>query len=1024
MACVTYRRLVEKYWRPDIGLIVGAILLSVFILGLNIITLKALREDTLRTAETNLRSQATVLAEQGDRSFRILDLALSAISGEIQRLGIDTDAVQRRLTGRDFHDSLSRTTHSLPHVDAIALVDSRGRLVNFSRSWPSPLIDVADRDYFLALKADAAPETFISAAVPSKASGVRTIYLARRLSSPAGDFMGVLVGAMEVEHFEHFFRSIAIDSASAIALVRSDGMLLIAYPRSDRVGTLVSSVVAKQAPPNVRTDSSAADDRIASTKTLATYPLAIVVSQTSDSALRNWRSLADYATSMALVRAFFVLLVAWAASRWWQRQRSLTQQLRLQNLRFDTALNNMSQGLCFFDGSQRLIVCNNRYLEMYGLDPKRVRKGITLREIVDLRFEAGTFPAMSTEEYIAWRNNIAIADTPSDTIVELKGGHVFEIHHRPMADGGWVATHEDITDHQQLNARLQQNLTLLGERTALLQAIIDNFPGGIGFFDRDLRVALCNDRAKTILDLPEHFFVDGPPLLEDLLRFNALRGEYGPGDTEEQVAAKLALAKDQTTYHFERMRPDGTVLDVRGMPIANGGFITTYMDITERHRSEVKIAHMARHDALTGLANRLLLNERLQDLKNQVSRAELVAVHLLDLDRFKSVNDTLGHPTGDRLLQLVAERLRPLVREDDIIARMGGDEFAIVQVSLGSPADAASLADRVIEAISRPYDIAGREVAIGTSIGIALSTCDGLGPDTLLRNADLALYEAKGAGGRGHCFFEPDMDVRIQARHAMEIDLRNALSAQEFELHYQPMVSVDTNDILGCEALIRWNHPARGLVSPGSFLPLAEETGLIIAIGEWTIREACATAARWPSTIRIAVNLSPAQFRHPGLPDLVFSALTASGLAPERLELEINEMALWEDMDAALDVLYRLRKLGVRIAMDDFGTGHSSLNYLQSFPFDRIKIDRSFVTDIAEGIGSLRIVRAIATLAQGLGMDTTVEGVENAEQLALVKSEGCTEMQGFLFSRAMPSEEVDRLIFSGRRVCFDSSTAA
>ena len=329
-----------------------------------------------------------------------------------------------------------------------------------------------------------------------------------------------------------------------------------------------------------------------------------------------------------------------------QHERALQQeeQLRRSNLQFDLAVNNMSQGLCFFDGAQRLMVCNDRYLEMYGLDPEQIRPGITLREIIDLRFEAGSFPAMSKEQYHAWRTSIAVSDKPSDTIVELKNGRIYEIHHRPMSDGGWVATHDDITERQRLKAELERNNALLSERTALLQGIVDNFPGGIGFFDTDLRVVVCNDKAKTILDLPERLFANGPPRLEDILRFNALRGEYGPCDVEETVAAKLALAADRTTYHFERERPDGMVLDVRGAPIEGGGFITTYMDITERHRSEAKIAHMARHDALTNLSNRGLLNERLDLALKRGKRGELVALHLVDLDRFKAVNDTLGHP--------------------------------------------------------------------------------------------------------------------------------------------------------------------------------------------------------------------------------------------------------------------------------------------------------------------------------------------------------------------------------------------
>ena len=570
--------------------------------------------------------------------------------------------------------------------------------------------------------------------------------------------------------------------------------------------------------------------------------------------------------------------------------RTREQELSVQNLRFDTALNNMSGGLCFFDGDQRLIVCNRRYVEMYGLDPARVVPGMTFRAIVEWRYAAGTSPAMSREQYLVWRDNIAVSEEPSDSIVELTDGRVFEIHHRPMADGGWVATHEDITHRQKLNEKLEDNLKLLSERTSMLQVIIDNFPGGIGYYDKDLRVAVCNDKLKVLLDLPEQLFANGPPRYEDILRFNAERGEYGPGPVDAHVAKRLAIVAARAPHRNERTRSDGTVLDIRGAPIEDGGFITTYMDITERYLAEAKIAHMARHDALTGLSNRILLNERMEDA---LSRGETVAVHLLDLDQFKAVNDTLGHPIGDKLLQLVAERLRTLTRDTDSIARMGGDEFAIIQAKIAGRAEAASLARRAIEAIREPYDIDGCQVMIGTSIGIAIAPSDGLSPAELLKNADLALYTAKTGGRSMLSFLEPDMNARMQARHALETDLQKALGAGEFELYFQPMVNPNTNAVNGFEALIRWHHPENGLVSPAAFMPLAEETGLIIPIGEWTIRQACASAAKWPAHMQVAVNLSPAQFRSAGMRQVVVSALSSSGLLPERLELEINKSALW-----------------------------------------------------------------------------------------------------------------------------------
>jgi diguanylate cyclase (GGDEF)-like protein len=392
----------------------------------------------------------------------------------------------------------------------------------------------------------------------------------------------------------------------------------------------------------------------------------------------------------------------------------------------------------------------------------------------------------------------------------------------------------------------------------------------------------------------------------------------------------------------------------------------------------------------------------------------MVAVHHLDLDQFKAVNDTFGHPAGDKLLKIVADRLRGLVRDTDTIARMGGDEFVIVQAPVGEPAEATALAQQIIEWMSEPYDIDGHQAVVGASIGIAVSPGDGLVPDKLLRNADLALYRAKDDGRGTFRFFESAMDEQMQSRRVMEQDLRKALPAGEFELYYQPVVSLESNEISGFEALIRWNHPQRGLVAPATFIPLAEEIGFIVPLGEWVIRQACVTAARWPDHLNVAVNISAAQFRGTSLMSIIVNALASSGLHPTRLEVEITESVLLHDREATLAVLHQLRALGIRIAMDDFGTGYSSLTYLQCFPFDKIKIDRSFVKDITENTGSLYIVRAVAALANGMGMAATAEGVETREQLDTITAEGCTEMQGYLFSKPLPVHEIERLFLLRR----------
>jgi diguanylate cyclase (GGDEF)-like protein len=574
---------------------------------------------------------------------------------------------------------------------------------------------------------------------------------------------------------------------------------------------------------------------------------------------------------------------------------------------------------------------------------------------------------------------------------------------------------------EDFNARLQQQHDLLKvqeqqlrAQNVQLDAALNNIAQGLAMFDADQRLVLCNRRYAEIYELSPDQVTLGTTLLE-IIRHrvgNKLLSDMSP---EAIVDAMLRRRNDTHFGEFYSQLSDGRCIAITVQPMADGGTVSTHQDITEQRRSEAKIAHMAHHDALTGLPNRRLLDERLEHAVAHAKRGEIVATHLLDLDYFKNVNDTLGHPVGDKLLRMVADRLRRLVREGETVARMGGDEFAIVQVQVAQPSDATALAQRVIEAVSEPYEIDGHQVVVGASVGISVSVTDGPSSDLLLRNADLALYRAK-SGGRGTLrFFEPEMDAQMQTRRLMESDLRRALVGHEFEVHYQPIVNLQSNEISAFEALIRWQHSERGMVSPAAFIPLAEEIGLIVPLGEWVLRTACSAAARWPDHTKICVNLSPVQFRSRGLVEVVIGALATSGLRPGRLELEITETVLLADTEATLAVLHQLRGLGVRIAMDDFGTGYSSLSYLQTFPFDRIKIDRSFVKGVAEDIGSLNIVRAVAALAKGIGMATTAEGVETQEQLDAVKAEGCTEMQGFLFSRALPSRDIERLFLSKQK---------
>jgi diguanylate cyclase (GGDEF)-like protein/PAS domain S-box-containing protein len=681
------------------------------------------------------------------------------------------------------------------------------------------------------------------------------------------------------------------------------------------------------------------------------------------------------------------------------------------------ALNNLSLGLIVFDGKHEIVFCNTRYMEIYGYSSEQVKAGTPIRELIQHRLNLGLKVRPKPAEYIRGRVGNVV---PGTTIQEFADGRVVAFTVHPMPDGGGMATHEDITGREEMNARLQRQFELGKEQEERLRirnlqfdTAINNMSQGLCFFDASHRLIVCNDRYVEMYDLPRDRVGPGIALAEIVdMRFAV--DSFPAMSREEYLHWRTNVAvSHEPTDSIVELR-NGKTFKIRHRPMPDGGWVATHEDITEQRRSEVKIEYMAHHDALTDLANRVLLNERLeQALGRRIHREEFVAVHHLDLDQFKAVNDTFGHPAGDKLLKIVADRLRGLVRETDTIARMGGDEFVIVQAPISDPADATSLAQRVIEVIGEPFDIDGHQAMIGASIGIAVGPNDGLRPDRLLRNADLALYRAKGDGRGTFRFFEAAMDLQMQTRRIMEQDLRKALQAGEFELYYQPVVNLARNAISGFEALIRWNHPVKGLVSPAAFIPLAEEIGFIVPIGEWVIRQACATAAQWPGDLHVAVNISAAQFRGPGLMQVIVGALAASGLPATRLEIEITETVLLQNRETTLAVLHQLRALGIRIAMDDFGTGYSSLTYLQCFPFDKIKIDRSFVKDIAENSGSLNIVRAVAAMANGMGMTATAEGVETVAQLETITSEGCTEMQGFLFSKPLPASEIERRFLSG-----------
>jgi diguanylate cyclase (GGDEF)-like protein len=547
----------------------------------------------------------------------------------------------------------------------------------------------------------------------------------------------------------------------------------------------------------------------------------------------------------------------------------------------------------------------------------------------------------------------------------------------------------------------------------LLDTVLNNMCQGVLMFDNDAHMVFCNQRYIEMYGLSPELVVPGCGLRE-LLNHQRAVGTFC-GDEESYIVELLDVLAQGKASNAVAKATDGRVFSIVNKPIAGGGWIATHEDISDRQRAEERIVHMARHDALTDLPNRTMFRERLEYELKRIKRGDALAVLCLDLDHFKSVNDTLGHPVGDELLKVVAERLRRCIREPDTIARLGGDEFAIIMTGMHAPTDPVVLAKRIRQAVIKPYILDGHQILADISIGISLAPIDATEPDLLLKNADMALYGAKADGRGTYRFFEPEMDARMKARRELDMDLRKALANGEFRLHYQPLVNIQNNEITAFEALLRWNHPIRGLVPPAEFIPIAEETGLIIPLGEWVLRGACQETANWPTNIKVAVNLSPAQLNSRNFTDVVVNALAASGVSANRLQLEITETVLLQNTFNTLATLQKLRALGVQIALDDFGTGYSSLSYLRSFPFDKIKIDRSFIKDLMSGAEPLAIVHAIAGLAKSLNMTSTAEGVETKQQLEALQALGCIEMQGYLFSHARPPAEIARMFLNGGR---------
>ncbi len=853
----------------------GAFLIAAITIGTTIVA-GNFRERALNSSERELENTVLLLARHFDQQLEDFEVIQKDLIAYMRSSGITSrEDYKRRMSGQDIHLMLKAKLGALSYVGGVNIFDADGVLINASASWPVPEVRVADRSYFKMFQSDPRSPDMLIEPVYSRITGLWTTVIARRMTGPNGEFLGAVGRGIEPANFEKFFASLALGEGAAISMYHRDGTLLARYPHVDamigqsfKAGPVHQQVLAKSDHGTVRIVSPIdGQNRLASARTLRNFPISVVATTTVASALADWQEQIRFLIAVAGLSVLAISTLLFLVVR------RLSQQHQLEKQRLDTAINNMTQGLLMFDSSHRLVVANQRYIEMFGVSTEVVKPGCTMHELLNHRREIGSFKG-DVDEYCATLFRKMAQGKIFQTIMETANGGSIQVSYRPLPRGGWV---------------------------------------------------------------------------------------------------------------------------------------TTLEDITERRRVEDRITHLAHYDALTDLPNRALFHEQLKRELARIAPGEQLAVLYIDIDEFKSVNDTLGHLIGDELLKSVAASLGRCVRDTDFVARLGGDEFAIVQTGIRTADDVTGLVTRVLDTIREPYECLGHQVTTDASIGIALAPQDGTDLDQILKNADLAMYAAKSAGRRTYRFFEPEMDARVRARRMLEMDLRQAISDGAFEVHYQPCVNLRDNKITGCEALLRWRHSERGMISPAEFIPIAEETGLINQLGEWVLTTACAEATTWPDHIKLAVNVSPVQFKSGTLALKIVAALAASGLPASRLELEITEAVLIRDDEAALAILHQLRAIGVGIALDDFGTGYSSLSYLQRFPFDKIKIDRCFVNDIAEPDGSSCIVQAVVNIAAARQMTTTAEGVETQQQRELLRALGCAEMQGYLFSPAKPAAEIRRL---------------
>jgi diguanylate cyclase (GGDEF)-like protein len=978
------------------------------LIGLEASRVIELRSDILANGRQDTANLTSSLIQHAELTFRTADALLI---GTVERLEHDNmdHGGRERLRAR----FLQELRHSSEFV-SFSVVNSDGTMSVNSFSAPD-VSNFSDREYFIYHRDHSDDAPHIGKPVRGRSTGRWLIPVSRRFNKTDGSFGGVAVAAVDPQHFQNLYDRLELGNNGNVLLATLDRHLLVRRPYVEAIiGTTMSKShlfdLLKKVPKGTDEFPSSTDGilRIASYEQGKNYPIVVSVAQDKAELLAPWEKIAihrsiETATITAVIMLMGVLV--------WRATKDLagnSLELGKINTRFDAALANMPTGLSMFDADGHLMVWNECYVELYGMSPEIVYRGADIHDIVAHRKNAGNLETDVRAYICAFRQDLIDCGKNTNT-TRLKNGRTISVTNTAIAGGGWVAIHEDITERVGDEEALFNQAAELARINLRFDTALSHMTQGLCMFDERKRLVVWNKRFVELYDVPERFLQVGTPyeqIVADRFARGLTKADSNPAAIKTKVAELSALAPN--AQRVDEMS-DGRFIQLTRQPMEGGGWLSIMEDITERRRAEAAIVHLARHDVLTGLANRAQFNEKLEEAGKRLKRGgTAITVMMLDLDRFKAVNDMFGHPAGDALLIEVGRRLKSTLRETDLLARLGGDEFAIIQEGGTSQHEGAiALALRIINAISEPFDLNGFEASVGTSIGIAMAPEHGLEPETLLKSADLALYNAKAHGRNDYRIYHPDMLENATSQQSAESELREAIAQRQFELHYQPVIDAKTRHVCGVEALVRWRHPARGLIGPDQFIPLAESTGLIAPIGEWILQRACADAAQWPSHIKLAINISAIQFKKGNLFDVILCALVENGFAPERLELEITETSLLENQEAHLATIRQLKNLGITLALDDFGTGYSSVTYLTNFPFDKIKIDRAFTRDVLERRDYAAVVSSVIALAQGLGKITTVEGVETERQFKYMREAGVDLAQGYLFSRPVPASQLD-----------------